>query len=216
MHAALPPRPLDKESTPGEPERIFMEMLLWDDALHTRRTECLGLMQIQVCFTLREYFLSDVLEWNVLARQAVLYWNHKISGLGSEMDFTLKIKHICKGVSRQECTQPWAWARRCLTLTASLPQFPPVRSLMRLAAKLANQRMKRFRQRVCTFSFHHIFMPLKVHLNGECLLSPWGSLLFSPCTSSTQWLQGREWGRGAVVQLRDHRLLVCALHLFPF
>uniref|UniRef100_A0A8C9BSI6 Neuromedin-S n=1 Tax=Phocoena sinus TaxID=42100 RepID=A0A8C9BSI6_PHOSS len=36
--------------------------------------------------------------------------------------------------------------------------FPPVHSLMHLAAKLANQRMKRFWQRVRTFSFHHIFI----------------------------------------------------------
>ncbi|EPY75725.1 phosducin-like 3 isoform 1 [Camelus ferus] len=46
-------------------------------------------------------------------------------------------------------------------------EFRPVHPLMRLAAKLANRRMKRFRQRVCAFSFHHIFLPLKVHITVD-------------------------------------------------
>lgn len=45
---------------------------------------------------------------------------------------------------------------------------------MRLAAKLADRRMKTFWRRVCTFSFHHTVNTAESSLRrGECLSSPW-------------------------------------------
>ncbi|XP_043772955.1 neuromedin-S isoform X1 [Cervus elaphus] len=50
--------------------------------------------------------------------------------------------------------------------------FPPVHPLMRLAAKLADRRMKTFWRRVCTFSIHHTVNAAKSSLlrgfQGHC------------------------------------------------
>nr|XP_037860146.1 neuromedin-S [Chlorocebus sabaeus] len=60
-------------------------------------------------------------------------------------------------------------------------EFPPVHPLMHLVAKLANRRMKRFLQRVCASIFPPWFYATHSSLNrGESVLSPWGSLSFSP------------------------------------
>lgn len=51
-------------------------------------------------------FWSDVLGWNLLARQAMLYWNHKISSLGSEMDFLWKLNPFVRETTDRNAHSP--------------------------------------------------------------------------------------------------------------
>lgn len=85
--------------------------------------------------------------------------NINVSSLGSRIDFTLKIKPICKrDESRRTCialgSQPESPRLHLLPETLrpqsfSLLQFVPVHPLMRLAAKLSSRRMKRLPHPVC-------------------------------------------------------------------
>lgn len=69
---------------------------------------------------------------------------------------------------------------------------------MRLAAKLADRRMKTFWRRVCTFSFHHTVNTAKSSLRcDECLLSPWVVLAgISSLYKLHTVAAGLGWGRG--------------------
>ena len=118
-----------------------------------------------------------------------------------------------------------------LTLPTSLLQFPPVHPLMRLAAKLANRRMKRFRQRVCAFSFCHVCMTPKVHstkvsaLGLACLFSLYKFLNLPQPQSlhhdPTRWLGDCRDEGGPVAQLPEVLFILfpfsfCVILHFPF